>query len=296
MKILLAGGTGFLGSALAKTLAADGHEIFILTRRQPRTSNQIQWDGFTVGEWSRIVDEADAVVNFTGYSTSHWPWTKATKQRFVDSRVLPGRALVSAIGRATRRPRVFLQASGINHYGLRGDSPADEATPPSDDFLAQLTVQWEAATQPLEELGVRRVVIRSAVVLDRRGGLFPLMVLPVKLFFGGRFGDGSQAFPWIHIEDYNRAVRFLLEKADARGAFNLIAPEPASNAEFMRAVCKSLARPYWFHIPGFLLRATLGEMSVMLADGRFVQPKRLLGSGFKFNYGKLNDALENLFA
>lgn len=296
MNVLIAGGAGFLGSTIAKTLTADGHTVFILTRRQPRAPNQIQWDGFASGAWSRILNEADAVVNLTGYSTSHWPWTKATKQRFVDSRVLPGRALVSAIGRATRRPRVFLQASGINHYGLRGDSPADEATPPGDDFLAQLTVQWEAATQSLEELGVRRVVLRSAVVLDRRGGLFPLMVLPVKLFFGGRFGNGAQAFPWIHIEDYIRAIRFLLEQADARGAFNLIAPEPTSNAEFMRAVCKSLARPYWFHIPEFLLRAALGEMSVMLADGRFVQPKRLLDSGFKFNYGKLNDALENLFA
>lgn len=294
MNVLIAGGTGFLGAALSNSLDANGHKTFILTRRKPRAPNQFQWNGITTSGWSHLVNEADAVVNLTGFSTAHWPWTEAMKRRFVDSRVLPGRALASAIGSAVRRPRVFLQMSGIGHYGLRGDTIADEATPPADDFLAQLTVQWEESTRSVEELGVRRVVMRSAVVLDKRGGLFPLMALPVRLFFGGRFGSGSQAFPWIHIEDYINAVRFLLENENTRGAFNLIAPEPASNAEFMREVCICLARPYWFHLPEFLLRVTLGEMSVMLVDGRFAQPKRLLESGFNFRHGKLDDALRNL--
>jgi uncharacterized protein (TIGR01777 family) len=296
MNVLIGGGTGFLGAALAHRLRADGHKVFILTRRKPRQPNQFHWDGITTEGWGHLINEMDAVVNFAGWSTSHWPWTNARKKQFVDSRVLPGRAFVSAIASATRRPRVYLQTSGINHYGLRGSTIADESTPPADDFLAQLTVQWEAATQPLEELGVRRVVMRSAVVLARRGGLFPLMALPARLFFGGRFGSGVQAFPWIHIEDHVRAMRFLLENENARGAFNLIAPETSSNAEFMREVCKALARPYWFHLPEFLLRTVLGEMSVMLVDGRFAQPKRLLESGFEFQYGNLRGALRNLFA
>lgn len=296
MNILIAGGAGFLGSSLAGSLAADGHTVFVLTRRKPRTSNQVRWDGVTSQGWSHLINEVDAVVNFTGYSTAHWPWTNARKRQFVDSRVLPGRALAAAIAGAVRRPRVFLQVSGINHYGLRGDTIADESTPPADDFLAQLTVRWEESTRAVEELGVRRAIIRSAVVLDKRRGLFPLMALPARLFFGGRFGNGSQAFPWIHIADYIGAVRFLLENDDARGAFNLIAPEATSNAEFMRAVCGCLARPYWFHIPEVLLRTMLGEMSVMLVDGRFARPRRLLESGFRFRFGNLRDALENIFA
>ncbi|MCC6300760.1 MAG: TIGR01777 family protein [Anaerolineales bacterium] len=294
MNVLIAGGAGFLGSAVARDLTACGHKVFILTRRKPRTPNQIRWDGFTTSGWSHIVNEADAAINLTGFSTAHFPWTNARKRQFVDSRVVPGRALVSALGSAVRRPRVFLQASGINHYGLRGDSLADESTPPADDFLAQLTVQWEDSTRPLEELGVRRVVMRTAVVLDERGGLFPLMALPARLYFGGRMGSGSQAFPWIHIEDFLGAIRFFLENEDVRGPFNLIAPEPTSNEEFMREVCNCLSRPYWFHLPESFLRMILGEMSVLLVDGRFAQPKRLLESGFDFKFGKLKDALSDL--
>jgi uncharacterized protein (TIGR01777 family) len=236
----------------------------------------------------------DAVVNLTGFGLEHWPWTRKQKQKFIDSRVLPGLALASAIKGASRRPRVFLQTSGINRYGLRGDGIADESTPAAEDFLAQLTVQWEDATKSVEELGVRRVIIRNAVVLARNDGLFPLMALAPRLFFGGKFGDGKQAMSWIHITDQTRAMRFLLEKEDARGPFNLIAPEPTSSAEFMRAVTKVLHRPYWFHIPKPLLRLGLGEMSVLLTEGRYSQPKRLIELGFQFQFDKLKAAMEDL--
>ena len=294
MNVLIAGGRGFLGNALENSLLKDGHKVCILTRRKPRQPHQYLWDGVTTNGWGHLVDEMDAIVNFSGYSTSHWPWTDTKKKRFVDSRVLPGRAFVSAIASANRRPRVYLQASGINFYGSRGDSIADEATPPGNNFLAQLTVQWEAATKPLEELGVRRVVMRSAVVLAKRGGLFPLMALPARLFFGGKFGRGSQAMPWIYIADYLAAVKFLLANENARGAFNLISPEGSSNADFMREVCTALSRPYWFHLPEFLLRNVLGEMSVLLVEGRFSQPKRLLELGFEFRFGNLRSALQDL--
>jgi len=235
------------------------------------------------------------VVNLTGFGLEHWPWTNRQKQRFIDSRVNPGLALVSAIQNASRRPRVFLQTSGINRYGLRGEGIADESTPAADDFLAQLTVKWEAVIQPVEELGVRRVVTRNAVVLARHGGLFPLMALPARLFFGGKFGDGKQAMPWIHIADQTGAIRFLLENENARGAYNLIAPTPSSNADFMRSVAKTLHSPYWFHVPAFLLKLGLGEMSVLLTEGRFSQPKRLLELGYQFQFGNLEVALKDLF-
>ncbi len=294
MNVMIAGGRGFLGRALTNTLLEDGHNVVVLTRRKPDQPNQYLWDGITADGWGHLLNEMDAIVNLSGYSTSHWPWTNKTKQRFVDSRVLPGRAFVSAISSATRRPRVYLQSSGINYYGLRGDTIADETSPPANDFLAQLTVSWEDATMPLEKLGVRRVAMRSAPVLAKRGGLFPLMALPVRLFFGGKFGSGSQAMPWIHFKDYINSVKFLLANQGASGAFNLISPEGSSNADFMREVCRVLSRPYWFHLPEFLLRRVLGEMSVLLVEGRFSQPKRLLDMGFEFRFGNLALALQDL--
>lgn len=294
MQVLIAGGSGFLGTALKTSLLKDGHAVFILTRRAPRNPGEIQWDGKTTDGWGSVINEMDAVVNLTGFGLEHWPWTRRQKQKFLDSRVLPGRALASAIQKASRRPKVFLQASGVNRYGLRGEGIADESTPPAGDFLAQLTVPWEESTQLVEDLGVRRVITRNAVVLSRKGGLFPLMTLAPRLFFGGKFGDGNQAMPWIHLVDHINALRFLLEHENAHGPFNLISPEPTSSTEFMRAITKALHRPYWFHAPTFLLRLTLGEMSILLTEGRYSQPKRLIELGFRFQFGKLEDAMEDL--
>lgn len=295
MNVLIAGGTGFIGTALTQSLEHDHHRVFILTRQSPSKNNHIQWDGKTTNGWGYLVNEMDAVVNLTGYGLEHWPWTKRQKQKFITSRVIPGLALASAIKDSSHRPSVFLQASGINRYGLRNDTIADESTPPADDFLAQITVGWEDATKPVEELGVRRVITRNAVVLARRGGLFPLMALPVRLFFGGKFGDGKQATPWIHIADHIAAIRYLLENENAHGPFNLIAPTPTSNADFMKIIARSLRRPYWFHLPAFLLRIPLGEMSILLTEGSYSQPKRLLELGYEFKFPKLEDALVDLF-
>lgn len=294
MKVLIAGGSGFLGTALRTSLENDGHEVFILTRGPAKPPSEIHWDGKTTNGWGQVVNEIEAVVNLTGFGLEHWPWTRRQKQKFLDSRVLPGRALASAIQKSSRHPKVFLQTSGINRYGLRGEGIADESTPPASDYLAQLTVPWEDATKPVEEVGVRRVIVRNAVVLARRGGLFPLMALAPRLFFGGTFGDGSQAMPWIHLADHTNALRFLLDDENAHGPFNLISPELTSTTEFMRAVTKALRRPYWFHVPTFLLRLVLGEMSVLLTEGRYAQPKRLIELGFRFQFEELEDAMEDL--
>ena len=294
MKVLIAGGSGFLGTALKKSLIKANHDVFILTRRVSKDAHEIRWDGMTTNGWGHHINEMEAVVNLTGFGLEHWPWTKRQKQRFIDSRVIPGLALVSAIQKASRRPRVFLQTSGINRYGLRGEGIADESTPPADDFLAQLTVKWEDATKPIEELGVRRVIARNAVVLARNDGLFLLMALAPRLFLGGNFGDGEQAMPWIHVADQASGLHFLLENENAYGPFNLISPELTSNAQFIRVICKTLHRPYWLHIPKFLLRMILGEMSILLTEGRYSQPKRLIESGFKFQFEKLENTMEDL--
>ena len=297
MNVMIAGGSGFLGSALTTSFLADGHKVFILTRssRVQEGAQAVKWDAKTTSGWGHLVNEMDVIIHLSGKSLASWPWTVSTKRAFHDSRVFPGLALAQAILEATQRPSIFIQQSGINHYGLRGDL-ADEATPPADDFLAQLTVQWEGATQSVEELGVRRIVIRSAPVLAKDGGLLSLMALPVKLFAGGPLGDGKHAMPWIHINDWVGGVRYLIENENARGVYNLIAPTPTSNADFNRALAKVLHRPYWFPTPAFLLRTFLGEMSVLVLEGRFSQPKRLIESGYRFQFEGPREALANLFA
>ena len=295
MNILLAGGSGFLGTALKNNLSLQ-HNVFILTRQSANSSHKIQWDGKTTGDWVKRLSEMDAVINLTGFGLEHWPWTQRQKQRFVDSRVIPGLALAEAFEKSFRRPGVFIQVSGINRYGLRGEEIADELTSPAEDFLAQLTVQWEDATQSVEKLGIRRIVTRNSVVLAQNGGLFPLMALPVLLLFGGNFGNGQQSMNWIHIKDYVRAIEFLLENHQANGAFNLIAPQPTTSEEFMRAIAKTLHRPFWFHVPKWMLQMTLGEMNVLLTEGRSAKPRHLLELGFQFKYGELNSALQDLFS
>lgn len=290
MRILIAGGTGFLGARLARELEAAGHEIWVLTRQQPHKANEIQWDGRSAGTWVERLAGTDAVVNVTGFGLNHWPWTARQKQRFVDSRVLPGAALASAIGGMKHPPKVLLQISGVHYYGATGDGIADESWPAESDYLAQMAVQWEAATRPVEEVGVRHVVARSGVVLEGHEGLFPLMALSVRLFAGGPLGTGKQAVPWIHIKDEIAALRFLLEKPEASGPFNLVAPEPTSNADFMRAVARAMHRPYWFPMPAFLMRIALGEMSILVLDGRYCQPRRLTELGFRFSFPSIGEA------
>lgn len=296
MKIMIAGGSGFLGGELSRSFLADRHQVYILTRgsRVWEGAQAVKWDGQTAQGWGRLVEEMDVIIHMAGKTLASWPWTAATKQAFYDSRLLPGRALVQAIQTATRRPSLFIQASGINYYGLHGEL-ADETTPPGDDFLARLAVEWERATEPVEALGVRRVVLRSAVALSRNGGLLGLMALPIRLFVGGPYGSGKHAMPWIHIRDWVGAVRHLIQDEQARGAYNLIAPTPTSNAEFNRALASVLRRPYWFPTPAFLLRTFLGEMSVLILEGRFSQPKRLTESGFEFQFPGPREALTDLF-
>jgi uncharacterized protein (TIGR01777 family) len=255
----------------------------------------MHWDGKTIGAWSEQLDEMDAIVNVTGYGLEHWPWTRRQKRRFFESRIFPGRLLASAALNSARRVKVFLQISGINYYGLRGDEVADEWTSAADDYLARLTVEWEAATKRVEEAGIRRIVARSGVVLDGRRGLLPLMALPFRLFLGGRLGDGEQAVAWIHRADEVGALRFLLENPKASGVYNLIAPTPTSNEQFMQARALAVGRPYWLRIPDFVLRAALGEMSVLVVDGRYSRPRRLLELGYTFEFPTIKAAFHSLF-
>ena len=298
MNVLITGGTGMIGTALSKSLMADGHAVYVLTRsphdrRLPEGVQALGWDGRTTAGWGERMSSMDAVVNLVGERLSKWPWTSAQRRRFLDSRVNGGKALVEAIRAASPRPKVLIQASGVNYYGPLGLTPISETQPRGGDFLADLCKDWEASTQPVEELGLRRAVIRSAVVLNPRDGILPIMMLPVRLFAGGRLGSGQQGLPWIHQKDEVAAIRFLLDNPQAAGPFNLAGPNPVSNAEFMRILAKVMERPYWLPVPAWAMRLVLGGMSTLVLDGMYVLPERLQGLGFRFQFETAEAALKD---
>lgn len=299
MRVMISGASGLIGSALTRSLVADGHEVLALTRdlrrsRLPAGAAALAWDGRTVGDWAQHLEEVDAVVNFAGATLAVWPWTAKRKRNFWDSRVQAAEALTSAIQSARSKPSVFVHGSAIGYYGPRGETPVTETDSAGADFGARLCVAAEQASARLDDLGVRRVLLRTAVVLARENVILQLLALPVRLFVGGRLGSGKQGLSWIHIADQIAAIRFLLQNPAAKGAYNLSAPGALSNADFQRTLAGVLRRPYWFPVPAFLLRLVLGEMGTMVLDGQFVQPERLLIDGFVFRFADAESALRDL--
>lgn len=300
MNILIAGGSGLLGSALTNSLRADGHLVWVLTRKPKKVSlpegvQALGWDGRTVGNWLETFSRMDAVVNLVGETVGQWPWTAQRKLAMRNSRIEAGTALTSAFQQAVRRPPVLIQGSGIGYYGPCGDQAIDENSPAGSDFFSALAVDWEASTAPVELLGVRRAIIRTSLVLAAEAGILPLMALPVKYFAGGRLGNGQQGISWIHIEDHVRAVRFLIANEKASGVFNLTAPNPLSNADFISILAHTLRRPNWIPAPAFALRLVLGEMSTLLLDGQYAIPRRLVDLDFPFHFETLTAAFNDIF-
>jgi uncharacterized protein (TIGR01777 family) len=300
MNVLITGGTGFIGSNLTRSLLADGHQVWVLTRtpgraRLPQAVQAVGWDGRTCQAWLDVFSRIDAVVNLAGESSGRWPWSAERKRRIRESRVMAGVAIANAFQKALRRPGVLIQASGVGYYGPHGNEPLSEDTPPGKDFFATVATDWEASSRIVDSLGARRVVIRTSLVLGSREGILPLMALPVNLFAGGPLGNGKQGVSWIHIADHIRAVRFLMENEKALGAFNLSSPNPLSSADFIRALAKALGRPYWLPAPAFALRLALGEMSTLLLDGQFAIPQRLVNMGFVFRFETVQQAFEDLY-
>lgn len=305
MNILITGGSGLIGRRLAASLAAEGHQVTILSRNPESVSGlpagvqAVGWDGRTVTGWQTHADAADAIVNLAGASIKgegFLPsrWTPKRKQLILESRVQAGQAVMEALRAATPKARTLLQASAVGYYGPHGSEPVAEDAPAGADFLAGVCQQWEASTQEAESLGVRRVVLRTGLPLTLEGGAFPLLVLPFRLFAGGWFGDGRQYYPWIHIEDYLAALRFLLTKDHTKGIFNISAPYPLPNREFAATLGRVLRRPSWLPTPRFAMQLALGEVSTVVLDGQRAVPMRLLQAGFNFTYPELGPALQDL--
>jgi uncharacterized protein (TIGR01777 family) len=306
MRTIITGGTGLIGRALAESLVADGHTVVVLSRFPERATGlptrvQVEgWDGATANGWLHVADGADAIVNLAGANLAgeHFlpsRWTEARKRLIRESRVNTGRAVVDAVKRMSQKPGVVIQASGVGYYGFHGDEELGEDAPAGDDFGARLAAEeWEPSTEPVEELGVRRVIIRTGAVLDANEGALPRLMLPFRLFVGGYWGSGKQWLSWIHPEDEVRAIRFLMEDEEARGAFNLTAPGAVTNAGLGKALGKVMRRPYWFPIPGFALRWTFGEVTTVLLKGQRAVPERLLALGFAFRFPDVTSALRDL--
>ena len=300
MRVIITGGTGLIGTALTKLLSSNNHEIFILTRRFPDNPKlragvqHVQWDAATAEGWGHLVDGADAVINLAGEGIADGRWSEERKRRIYASRVNAGKAVMEAITAAATKPKVLIQASGVDYYGPHYDEILTEDAAPGSGFLAQVCFDWEASTAEAERLGVRRAVIRSGVVLSNDGGAWPRIVLPFKLFAGGPIGSGNQYWPWIHIDDEVQAIRFLIDNENASGAFNLSAPAPLTNKEFAVTLGKVMGRPAFFPVPSAVLKIAFGEMSTVLLDGKRAVPHHLLELGYSFKYPTAEAAFRDL--
>jgi uncharacterized protein len=305
MRIIIAGGSGLIGRALTAILTANGDDILILSRKPERVKgmpngvNVIQWDGKTLHEWVKYIDNSDVIINLTGENLSGEGlipsrWTKARKLRLVQSRVNSGEVLTKAIQSVKNKPSIFVQASGVGFYGTHQEKPLTEEDESGNDFAANLCKEWEASSQPVELMGVRRMVVRNGVVLSNRGGALPLLLLPFKLWVGGPLGNGHQVYSWIHMDDEINAIQFLIHSEKANGIYNLTSPNPVTNAEFGLSISKILKRPYYLPIPSFAMRLALGEVTTMVLQGQRVLPQRLLELGFTFRYPLIDEALSDL--
>jgi uncharacterized protein (TIGR01777 family) len=300
MRVVIPGGSGLLGRRLAASLSADGYEVILLSRNPERVSGVARgvrverWDGKTADGWGHLVDGAAAIVNLAGENIGASRWTAERKRKIVESRTRSGAAVVEAVGAAAIKPALVVQASAVGYYGPRGEEELTERDSPGSDFQSQVCTQWEAATAPVEALGVRRAVIRTGVVLDLKSIALRRMMLPYRFFVGGRLGSGRQWFSWIHIADYVAGIRFLMDREDASGVFNLSAPEPLINADFGRALGRAMGRPSWIPVPGIAVRLLFGEMSTVVLDGQRVVPRHLLEMGFAFRFADAGPALRDL--
>lgn len=299
MKIVIAGGSGFLGRALTARLATDGHQVIVLSRGKPGLTEPsgvcfVDWspNGKT-GGWANAIHGADAVINLAGAGIADKRWNAARKQLLRDSRVLSTRSLVDALRVDAGRPSVFIQGSAVGYYGAFDDGPElTESSPPGSDFLGQMCVAWEREADPLTELGCRVVVLRTGIVLSRSGGALAKMLLPFRLFAGGPLGSGRQVMSWIHLDDWIAMVIWALEHASISGPINATAPNPVTNAEFSRAIGRAIHRPSWAPVPGFMLQLIVGEFANDgLMRGQRVQPARALALGYKFRYERIDDAM-----
>jgi uncharacterized protein (TIGR01777 family) len=301
-KILIAGATGLIGTALAASCSRDGLPLVALVRDVSRAAQRLPgvtlhaWDATKGAPPAEAFEGVDAVVNLVGESVAGRRWSEAHKQRLRESRIAASRAIVDALRARVQRPRVLVQSSGVGYYGDRGDDILTEASPPGEGFLAEVARDWEAEAQKAAELGVRVVLLRQGAVLSPAGGMLPKLLTPFRLGIGGHVGSGKQWLPWIHLDDQVGLIRHVIADDRVSGPLNAVAPEPATNAQFTTALGRALHRPTVLAAPAFALRVALGGQmaeELLLASQR-AMPVRTLETGYKFRQPLLEPALKDL--
>jgi uncharacterized protein len=299
MKLVITGATGFIGSALVDQLLNQHHSLKLLSRKSSRqmdVSNKewVAWQPGAGGEWERVIDGADGIVNLAGEPIAGKRWSGAQKQELRASRINATRSLVNAIAKANAKPKFLISSSAVGYYGPHGDELLTEESSPGNDFLSRLCVDWEDEARKAEAHGVRVALVRTGIVLGKGKGALAKMVPPFKYFVGGPLGSGRQWMPWIHIDDQIGMLRFLMEMDSAHGAFNATAPNPVTMGEFSKALGDALKRPSWASVPASVLSLLLGEMADMLLTGQRALPQAALNQGYKFKFQRVRAALDAL--
>jgi uncharacterized protein (TIGR01777 family) len=285
-----------VGKALIKSLAGAQHEVIRLVRHQRASgSTDIEWHPNHGTIDAQQLEGVDAVVHLAGESIASGRWTEDKKRRIRESRIKGTQLLSQTLAQLSKPPAVFISASAIGYYGSRGDELLTEESKPGGGFLAAVCVEWENATKPTEEKGIRTVHARFGIILDPEGGALAKMLAPFRMGVGGKVGDGKQWMSWITLDDVVDGLRYLLEKSSISGAVNFVAPNPVVNAEFTKALGHALSRPTFFPVPGFVAQIAFGEMgdALLLASQR-VEPARLKASGYKFHHEQIETALSDI--
>jgi len=299
MRVIISGATGFVGRALCRELHGT-YELIALTRDARRAAGSVkdyakivEWDARTTSGWAHHIEGAYAVVNLAGENLGEGRWTASKKMSILQSRTNSANAIVNAVEGAKNKPAVVIQASGVGYYGSCGDEVLDEDSPPGSGFLADVCRRVESSIARVSRQRVRHVELRPGMVLGREGGVLPRMMRPFRFLLGGYVGNGRQWLSWISLRDHLRAIRFLMDRQDLQGGFNLASPEPVTMKQFSRMLGQVLGRPAWTVLPGFAARLAFGQMAdeLLLASQRAV-PKRLLDAGFEFSDPDLRTAFD----
>ncbi|MEW5798124.1 MAG: TIGR01777 family oxidoreductase [Bacteroidota bacterium] len=301
MKVVISGGTGFIGTYLLRSLVKEPHEIVLLTRLLSRSEKTdaavvryVQWKPYLAGKWMDEINGADVVINLVGKNVVEQRWNEKAKQEIYDSRIIPTKLIVDAIGSARSKPSLLISASAVGYYGNRENEIITEESSGGNDFLAYVVREWEGAAYRAEQYGVRVATPRTGLVLAKNGGMIAKMLLPFRLFIGGPIGNGKQYLPWIHIDDVVRGMLFPIENKNFRGVYNLAAPNPVTMKEFAKAFGSVLHRPSWIPVPSFVLRTMFGDGGKVILSGQRALPNKLLSEGFIFSHTEVHDALKQI--
>jgi uncharacterized protein len=293
-RIVVSGGTGYIGRALVEHLVARGDTVTVLTRGDSTSGNpsRVHWEPYQLGDWAKALDGSDAVVHLAGERAVGVRFTDANKRRIRDSRIITTDNVVEAIAGASAKPRVLVSVSGIGYYGDHPRSERiDESCGPGDDFLARLCVEWEGASQKARNSGVRVVNPRMGIVFGPGGGALQTMALPFKLFAGGKIGSGRQGVSWVHLDDAVRALALCIDDDSLPEKVNVCSPNPASNAEISTSIAATLQRPNWIPVPAFGMKVLFGEGAGPILTGQYALPGVLSARGFAFAFERVQAAI-----